>query len=100
MLRSSKLQRSYSRRSQAIGNNVLKDLLYFQAGVDTTKKWVGYIPYPQGEAYINGSLICCAGSTGCHVEYLKPRSRCKMTCINQATAEAGEEPMRTLNQFR
>jgi uncharacterized protein YcbX len=37
---------------------------------------------------------------GAQLSYVKPCDRCKVTTINQETAEEGQEPLNTLRDFR
>lgn len=47
-----------------------------------------------------GSSSGGAGGEGTVLQYVKPCSRCKVTTINQETAEEGREPLTTLGSFR
>ncbi|PNW78633.1 hypothetical protein CHLRE_09g389089v5 [Chlamydomonas reinhardtii] len=45
-------------------------------------------------------VACGADGRTLRLTFVKPCSRCKVTTINQATGEAGDEPLDTLGEFR
>ncbi|KAG2453054.1 hypothetical protein HYH02_002388 [Chlamydomonas schloesseri] len=45
-------------------------------------------------------VACAADGRTVRLTSVKPCSRCKVTTINQATGEAGDEPLDTLGEFR